>query len=92
MIVHFHHQGVEALFRMGQVHGIPAGHARKLGIVLSMLDVAQSPQELSQPALRLQPVKGAQPNLWSVWVNDNWRLIFRFVGVDIDIVDYRDGT
>ena len=26
----------------------------------------------------------------SVWVNGNWRIPFRFVGADIELVDYRD--
>lgn len=27
---------------------------------------------------------------WSVWVNGNWRLTFRFVGKDAELVDYQD--
>jgi proteic killer suppression protein len=27
---------------------------------------------------------------WSVWVNGNWRVTFRFVGPDVELVDYQD--
>jgi len=91
MIVNFHSSGVEAFFRTGQTQGIQATHARKLAMVLAMLEVAQNPQELNHTALRLQPVAGASPEQWSAWIESDWRLIFRFVGVDVDVLDYRSG-
>lgn len=27
---------------------------------------------------------------WSIWVNGNWRVTFRVVGTDIELVDYTD--
>ncbi|MDZ7584868.1 MAG: type II toxin-antitoxin system RelE/ParE family toxin [Thiobacillus sp.] len=27
---------------------------------------------------------------WSVWINGNWRLTFRFDGKDAELVDYQD--
>jgi proteic killer suppression protein len=27
---------------------------------------------------------------WSVWVNGNWRATFRFIGGDVELVDYQD--
>jgi plasmid maintenance system killer protein len=27
---------------------------------------------------------------WFVWVNGNWRVTFRFVGADVELVDYQD--
>jgi proteic killer suppression protein len=92
MIVNFRVPGVEMFFRAGQTQGIRAGHARRLGMVLAMLDVAQNPQELNQVALRLQPVRGGRPEQWSAWVDDDWQLVFRFVGVDVDVIDYRAGN
>ena len=29
-------------------------------------------------------------NQFSVWVNGNWRIIFRFIGDDVELVDYLD--
>jgi proteic killer suppression protein len=27
---------------------------------------------------------------WSVWVSGNWRVTFRFIGADVELVDYQD--
>nr|WP_245256312.1 type II toxin-antitoxin system RelE/ParE family toxin [Bartonella alsatica] len=27
---------------------------------------------------------------WSITVNGNWRVIFRFVGIDVELVNYLD--
>jgi proteic killer suppression protein len=42
------------------------------------------------PNWRLHPLKGALAGHWSVWVNGNWRLTFRFDGQDAIVVDYQD--
>ena len=90
MIVSFQHKGLEIFYRTGSTRGIQASHARKLGMILAMLDVANKPQDLSQPALKLHPLKGVLKGYWSGWVNGNWRLTFRFVGADVELVDYQD--
>jgi proteic killer suppression protein len=59
-------------------------------MILAMLDVAKEPQDLDQPALRLHPLKGGLKGYWSIWVNGNWRVTFRFAGVDVELVDYQD--
>ncbi len=90
MIVGFRHEGLEAFYRTGSLRGIQAAHAGKLGMILAMLDVAKDSQDLDQPALRLHPLKDDLKGFWSLWVNGNWRITFRFVGVDVELVDYRD--
>jgi proteic killer suppression protein len=90
MIVSFRHKGLETFYRTGSARGIQAAHARKLAMILAMLDTAAGPQDLSQPGLRLHPLKGNPKDHWSVWVNGNWRITFRFVGTDVELVDYQD--
>lgn len=90
MIVSFRHKGLETFYRTGSARGIQAAHARKLAILLAMLDVAAQPQDLSQPGLALHPLKGNLKGHWSVWVDGNWRITFGFVGTDVELVDYRD--
>lgn len=36
------------------------------------------------------PLKGELEEFWSLTVNGNWRVIFRFVGSDIELLDYLD--
>jgi proteic killer suppression protein len=90
MIIGFRHKGLETFYRVGSTRGIQVAHAKKLSMILAMLDAAEEPREPNQPGLRLHPLKGEQKGHWSVWVNGNWRVSFRFVGTDAELVDYRD--
>ena len=90
MIVSFRHKGLEALYRTGSARGIQAAHAPKLTRILAALDAATAPAELNLPGYKLHPLKGELAGHWSVWVNGNWRVTFRFVGTDVELVNYQD--
>jgi proteic killer suppression protein len=90
MIVSFRHKGLEAFYRSGSTKGIQAAHAAKLGRILGLLDVAVSSGDLNLPGFKLHPLKGNLKGHWSIWVNGNWRVTFRFVGADVELVDYQD--
>lgn len=42
------------------------------------------------PGLRLHELKGNRSGVWSVTVSGNWRVTFRFVNGDAEVVDYED--
>lgn len=90
MIVSFRHKGVEALYRDGSKKGVQGAHVDKLLRILSVLDIAQSPDDLTIPSFRTHALKGKLVGHWSIWVNGNWRVTFRFVEQDIELVDYQD--
>ncbi len=90
MIVSFRHKGLETFYRTGSTRGIQAAHASKLRRILGLLDVAQGPQDMNVPSFKLHPLKGDLAGHWSVWVNGNWRMTFRFVESDVELVDYQD--
>lgn len=90
MIVSFRHKGLEAFYRTGTTRGIQPGHARKLCRILGLLDVALNSEDLNIPAFRLHPLKGQLAGYWSIHVNGNWRVIFRFLGQHVELVDYLD--
>lgn len=90
MIVSFRHRGLEAFFSTGSKAGIQPAHATKLGAMLRRLNEAGKPQDMNLPGWGLHPLKGELRDHWSVWVSGNWRLTFRFVGVDAELVDYQD--
>lgn len=90
MIVSFRHKGLERLYRTGSSRGINPEHVPKITRVLAILDVAVSAEELSIPSLKLHQLKGELKGFWSVWVNGNCRIIFRFVGSHVEMVDYLD--
>ena len=90
MIVSFEHKGLERLYVEGSKRGVQAAHVRKLLRILSVLDVAQNPDDLAIPSFRTHPLKGDLAGPWSIWVNGNWRVTFRFVETDVELVDYQD--
>ena len=90
MIVGFRHKGLETLYRTGSTRGVQAAHVPKLLRILAALDAASSPTELNQPGYTLHSLKGGLKGHWSVWVNGNWRVTFRFTGADVELVDYQD--
>lgn len=90
MIVSFRHKGLERLYRAGSVRGVQPSHAVKLQRILASLDVATSASELNHPGYRLHPLKGELNGHHSIWVSGNWRVTFRFIGNDVELVDYQD--
>ncbi len=90
MIVTFKHKGLEKFFLSGSTAGIQAKHANKLQVQLMTLNEAQDIEQMSFPSWRLHPLKGNLADYWSITVNANWRLTFRFEDGNAYIVDYQD--
>lgn len=65
-------------------------HAQKLRRIIGLLDVAVSHEDLNIPGFRLHALKGRLGGFWSIQVSGNWRVIFRFVGQDVELVNYLD--
>lgn len=91
MIRSFACRHTEALYRGGspsRFRAIQAVAERKL----QMLDIARRIDDLRvPPGNRLEPLKGDRQGCWSIRVNDQWRLCFRFEdgnAFDVEIVDY----
>lgn len=81
----------EALFhgdRVARFRNIEAVALRKLAVLNRVVRV----EELrTPPNNRLEALKGDRKGQWSVRINDQWRLCFRFVdgrALDVEIVDY----
>lgn len=90
MIKTFRHKGLEAFFRTGSNAGIQAIHAKRLRLQLTALNTASGPEDLSNPGWRLHGLTGDRAGFWSLTVQANWRIVFRFDDVDVELVDYLD--
>ncbi|WP_125609724.1 type II toxin-antitoxin system RelE/ParE family toxin [Specibacter cremeus] len=90
MIISFRHKGLRTLYESGSARGVRGDHVRKLARILSALDVAEGPKDVDLPSFRLHALKGDRQGYWSIWVNGNWRVTFRFVQTDVELVDYED--
>lgn len=90
MIVSFRHKGLEDFYNTGSLRGIQPAHAKKLQRILTVLNATKAAEDVNIPAFRLHALKGSLEGFWSVWVNGNWRITFRFTSTDIELVDYQD--
>ena len=90
MIASFTHKGLERYFRTGSKSGIQPVHAARLTLILSLLDVAKSPEDLNVPGFGLHPLKCDMKGYFAVKVSGNWRLIFKQKGDDMELVGYLD--
>ena len=70
--------------------GIQARHEQKLRLQLDSLDNAKSKNDINVPAWKLHELKGDLRGHYSISVNGNWRLTFRFEGDDVILLDYQD--
>lgn len=90
MIISFKHKGLKTFFETGSTAGIQANHATKLRLQLETLHRAESVETMNVPGWNLHPLQGDLNGHWSVKVNANWRLTFKFENGDAEIVNYQD--
>lgn len=90
MIISFIHKGLERFYLTGAKAGIQPEHASKLRRILTVLETAQVPDDMDLPGYRLHSLQGNRQGVWSVRVNGNWRITFRFTEQNIELVDYED--
>ena len=90
MIRSFKHKGLAKFFKSGSTAGIQANHATKLRLILGRLNVSINPQDMNLPGLALHQLTGKRSDIWSVSVNGNWRVTFRFTSEHPEVVDYED--
>ena len=90
MIISFIHKGLRKFYASGNTAGIQKIHEKKLRLILANLDQAQEPDDMDLPGLFMHQLKGDRKHIWSVRVNGNWRLTYRFIGRDVEIVNYED--
>lgn len=91
MIRSFKHRGLKRLYERGDPSGIRADLREKVVRILTILDVASTPEALDLPGYRLHTLKGPLQGYWAVTVRANWRIIFRMEAADtfdVELIDY----
>jgi proteic killer suppression protein len=58
--------------------------------ILTNLEYATDIKMMNLAGWSLHQLKGKLADQWSVKVNGNWRITFRFVDENAEIVDYQD--
>ncbi len=90
VIKSFAHKGLEKFFVTGSKAGIQPRHAKRIRLILAQLNQAKTIEDLRIPTLRLHELKGSWRGTWSLTVQANWRITFRFVGGNVEVVNYED--
>lgn len=82
----------EQLFNGERVKALPPEIARAVERRLDLLNAARAVSDLRQPpGNRLEALQGDRFGQFSIRVNDQWRIVFRWhdqVSEDITLVDY----
>lgn len=90
MIQSFRHKGLRRFYESGSAAGVQPHHPKRLRMLLTALDTAQSIEDMDIPGFRLHQLKGEERGRWSVWVNGNWRVTFEFKDGHAYVLDYED--
>jgi toxin HigB-1 len=91
MIGSFKHKGLRRLYEVGDARSIGADMRERVRAILFILDAAETIDRADIPGFRLHPLTGNRAGDWSMKVNANWRITFRFddgYAQDIDLEDY----
>lgn len=92
MIRNFLNPETEQLFASGKSRRLPPEILRRAIVRLTQLDAANSLEDLHLPlSNRLESLGGNRAGYWSIRINDQWRLCFRFANGDafeVEIIDY----
>ena len=92
MIVSFRDKRTEA-FYLGRRVATFSGFVRSASRELDQLDAAMDIHDLARPGNRLEALKGDRKGQWSIRINDQWRIAFKWPEngpgpVNVEIVDY----
>jgi len=91
MILTFKCKDARQLYESGSCRRF-ASIARVALRKLDMIAAATKVETLRvPPGNRLEPLQGSREGQWSIRINDQWRICFRWVGSnaeDVEIVDY----
>jgi proteic killer suppression protein len=82
----------ERFFTDGRSRKIPPEIRKRAAMRLLQLDAATRVEDLRlPPSNRLEQLHGDRAGQWSIRINDQWRVCFRFENgdaLDVEIVDY----
>lgn len=90
MIASFQHKGLKLFYEKGNASKLQPQHVAKIRLILTRLAAAVAPTDLNVPGYGLHQLTGVLAGLWAVKVDKNYRIVFRFDGVNMQDVDYLD--
>jgi len=95
MIQNFKHKGLKLLWEQGNQSKLPADQVGRIERMLEIIDtIQQVPEDFgAYQNWNIHKLSGELKDFWSIKVNKNYRIIFRFDGqhtYDLDYIDYHE--
>lgn len=90
-IRNFKNKGLKKFFDTGSKSGILPAFASKIEVILDRLNSACDIKDMNYPGSNFHSLKGDLKDFYSIHVNGNWTIIFKFENgeaYDVDLVDY----
>lgn len=92
MIQTFGDGDTERFYAAGKSRRLPSDIRKRAAMRLMQLNAATRLDDLRMPpSNRLEQLRGDRAGMWSIRINDQWRICFRFKNgdaFDVEIVDY----
>lgn len=90
MIKSFKHKGLKKFFVSNDTSGLEQKLVSRIKNRLTVIDAAESIESINIPGYDLHPLKGDRKDIWSISVSGNWRITFRFIDGDAEILNLED--
>ena len=90
MIESIRSKALRRFYERGDASRIRPDHLPKVRYILDILNAAETIENVKLPGLDLHQLSGDLTDFYSVKVNKNWRIIFRFDDKKVSSVDYLD--
>lgn len=90
MIRNFKHKGLKKYYEDGDVSGLKQIHIAKIRLILARLEAICKPDDMNLPGLYFHHLVGKRKGEYSVTIQKNWRITFKFDGTDAYDVNYID--
>ena len=91
MIQNFRHKGLQRYWTRSGASGLRPDWVKKIGILLDALEAAQSPEDMAMTGAGFHALKGDLKGFYSIRINKQWRICFRWQdghAWDVEISDY----
>lgn len=90
MIKTWRHKDLKDFFFTGNNKKINKNHLKRLEIILAQMEQAKTLEQMNIPSFNFHKLKGRLKDYYSVTVQANWRVIFKFDGKNFCNIDYLD--
>lgn len=90
MIKSFRHKGLKEYWEKGRTRKLNPQWLSRIGIMLDTLNRAERAEDLNVPGYHFHALKGTDKGRYTIRVTGNWRITFKFDGVDAVILNLED--